>query len=199
MPFAFIHPLGKLFLNGKVSSFFEEIFMSKELRPQIYVACLAAYNNGHLHGAWIDAAQDLEDVYLEIREMLTNSPEPDAEEWEIHDFDDFAGLQVSHYTGVKEACKLAKFCVKYGYLGAGLYLHYGENIKDAITALEDHYHGEWDSELAYAVELFDECYADNLSEFVLSYIDYEKFERDLFMSDCFSIYVDHKYHVFSNW
>lgn len=23
--------------------------------PRIYVACLAAYNNGHLHGRWIDA------------------------------------------------------------------------------------------------------------------------------------------------
>ncbi|MEH6810874.1 MAG: antirestriction protein ArdA, partial [Hyphomonas oceanitis] len=22
---------------------------------RIYVACLAAYNNGHLHGAWIEA------------------------------------------------------------------------------------------------------------------------------------------------
>jgi Antirestriction protein (ArdA) len=25
--------------------------------PRIYVACLAAYNNGYLHGAWIDAIQ----------------------------------------------------------------------------------------------------------------------------------------------
>jgi antirestriction protein len=25
--------------------------------PRIYVACLAAYNNGNLHGAWIDATQ----------------------------------------------------------------------------------------------------------------------------------------------
>lgn len=26
--------------------------------PRIYVACLAAYNNGSLHGRWIDADQD---------------------------------------------------------------------------------------------------------------------------------------------
>ncbi|WP_447531297.1 antirestriction protein ArdA, partial [Legionella pneumophila] len=25
--------------------------------PQIYVACLAAYNNGIVHGEWIDATQ----------------------------------------------------------------------------------------------------------------------------------------------
>ena len=28
----------------------------------IYVACLAAYNNGCLHGAWIDAAQEPEEI-----------------------------------------------------------------------------------------------------------------------------------------
>jgi hypothetical protein len=26
-------------------------------QPQIYVACLAAYNNGRLHGVWIDAVR----------------------------------------------------------------------------------------------------------------------------------------------
>lgn len=26
-----------------------------ELKPSIYVACLAAYNNGYLHGMWLDA------------------------------------------------------------------------------------------------------------------------------------------------
>ena len=27
--------------------------------PSIYVADLAAYNNGYLHGVWIDATQEL--------------------------------------------------------------------------------------------------------------------------------------------
>ena len=26
-------------------------------KPRIYVACLAAYNNGILHGAWIEATE----------------------------------------------------------------------------------------------------------------------------------------------
>ena len=34
--------------------------------PRIYAACLAAYNNGHLHGRWIDATQDPETVRLTI-------------------------------------------------------------------------------------------------------------------------------------
>ena len=34
--------------------------MSEHIR--IYVADLAAYNAGYLHGVWIDASQDLEDI-----------------------------------------------------------------------------------------------------------------------------------------
>jgi len=30
--------------------------------PRIYVACLAAYNAGKLHGEWIDADQDAEAI-----------------------------------------------------------------------------------------------------------------------------------------
>ncbi|HCN93064.1 MAG TPA: antirestriction protein ArdA, partial [Hyphomonas sp.] len=52
-------------------------------RPRIYVACLAAYNNGRLHGRWIDAT-DPHEVWQHVRGMLAASPEPDAEEWAIH-------------------------------------------------------------------------------------------------------------------
>ena len=38
-----------------------------------------------LHGSWIDANQDADDIHEEIQEMLTESPEPVAEEWSIHD------------------------------------------------------------------------------------------------------------------
>ncbi|KDA00731.1 antirestriction protein ArdA, partial [Hyphomonas oceanitis] len=48
--------------------------------PRIYVACLAAYNNGRLHGAWIDAITP-DAIRAGVREMLATSPEPDAEEW----------------------------------------------------------------------------------------------------------------------
>ena len=48
--------------------------------PSIYVACLAAYNNGKLHGAWIDATQELDTILEAVQAMLAASPEPDAEE-----------------------------------------------------------------------------------------------------------------------
>ena len=58
--------------------------------PRIYAACLSAYNNGHLHGCWIRAAQDPDLIHDEIHEMLATSPSPQAEEWAIHDYEGFA-------------------------------------------------------------------------------------------------------------
>ena len=45
--------------------------------PEIYVACLASYNDGVHHGEWIDAAQDPEDLEREIfTRILKTSPRP---------------------------------------------------------------------------------------------------------------------------
>ena len=44
------------------------------LEPKIYVASLSDYNNGHLHGDWIEAAQDPGDIGNEIDSMLERSP-----------------------------------------------------------------------------------------------------------------------------
>ena len=38
--------------------------------PKIYVACLAAYNNGILHGQWINVDQDVDALQNEIQDML---------------------------------------------------------------------------------------------------------------------------------
>ena len=53
----------------------------------IYVACLAAYNNGKYHGDWIDLeqCQDEEDIQEGIDWVIATSPEPGAEEWAVHD------------------------------------------------------------------------------------------------------------------
>ena len=40
---------------------------SCKLNPRIYVACLAAYNAGYLHGAWIDANQTADQIEDEIQ------------------------------------------------------------------------------------------------------------------------------------
>lgn len=53
----------------------------------VYIACLASYNAGRLHGAWIDveACHDADDIEEAIDWILATSPEPGAEEWAMHD------------------------------------------------------------------------------------------------------------------
>jgi antirestriction protein len=54
--------------------------------PRIYVACLAAYNNGYLHGRWIDANCDADNIRADIKSMLSQSPMAKievCEEWAI--------------------------------------------------------------------------------------------------------------------
>ncbi len=59
--------------------------MEQQGEIRIYVACLVAYNNGNLHGAWINACQDEDAIHNEIRDMLKASPIENAEEYAIHD------------------------------------------------------------------------------------------------------------------
>ena len=50
------------------------------LQPRIYLASLADYNAGHLHGAWRPADQSVDDLQEQAQAMLAASPLPGAEE-----------------------------------------------------------------------------------------------------------------------
>ncbi len=62
--------------------------------PRIYVACLASYNAGTLHGNWIDL-DGTEAIEDQISGILKASPEEDAEEWAVHD-NEFCGHLSEH-------------------------------------------------------------------------------------------------------
>ena len=70
---------------------------------QIYVADLAAYNNGKLHGMWIDTTQSVDEIFDIIKTLLESSPEEDAEEFAIHDHEGFSFRNlavISHGRGI---------------------------------------------------------------------------------------------------
>src|SRR6266849_3316457 len=46
---------------------------------RFYAACLASYNAGRLHGAWIDASTDVDEMQAAINKMLRASPYPNVE------------------------------------------------------------------------------------------------------------------------
>lgn len=43
--------------------------------PRIYVACLASYNNGRMHGEWIDATADADEMQAEVDRILREARE----------------------------------------------------------------------------------------------------------------------------
>ena len=145
-------------------------------RPRIYVACLAAYNNGRLHGRWIEATTP-DEIMGKVRAMLANSPEPDSEEWAIHDYEGFGGTNLSEYASFETVCELAEFISEYGELAARIYEHYGNDIEQARAAFED-YAGEYRSAADFAEEFHSDL-GTAIHESLSYYIDWQAFARDM--------------------
>ena len=166
--------------------------------PRIYVACLAAYNNGFLHGAWIDADQDAGQIRDEIAAMLARSPVEDAEEYAIHDYEGFEGVSISEYAGIDSVARMAAFIAEHGALGAGLLEQFSGDMDQAESTLEDCYHGQLASLADYMEELTTESVT--VPEALRYYVDWDAMARDAEMGgDLFTIETARgEVHVFSN-
>jgi antirestriction protein len=81
--------------------------------------------------------------------------------------------------------RLASLIDEYGEPFVAYATHVGNDSATGESFL-DAYRGRWDSELAYAQDLFDELYAHELPEHLL-YIDYEAFRRDIFLDGHWSV------------
>jgi antirestriction protein len=163
---------------------------------QIYVACLAAYNNGILYGEWIDLNQPLDDVWRAICTMLNNSPIPNAEELAIHDYEGFEGYDIAEPESIQTAHELAQFILEHGKLG-GLLLEHTGDLKAAEAAMQN-YMGEFRYLAEYAEDLMEDLVRipDNLAP----YINYEAMAYDMECNgDVFTIQTGHReIHVFLN-
>ena len=170
--------------------------------PRIYVASLADYNAGRLHGRWIDANQPADAIREHISEMLTESKQAVAEEWAIHDYEGFGSLQLSEYADIGSVAEAAYQIVEHGAFFASLLDYVGgvSCLEQAIRYMDEGYCGEYDSLADYAEQFIDDCYSDslrNLPEFIRYHIDYEGIARDMELSgDVFSLECDGRVHVF---
>lgn len=164
--------------------------------PSIYIACLAAYNSGYLHGTWMDAAQNEEAIRAEIAAMLARSPIADAEEYAIHDFEGFKSLRISEYEGIASVVRKAAFIIEHGALGAAVAEHFGGDLDEAEKALTERYFGEY---LALA-DFIEESTANaiDVPRELAGYIDWEAMGRDAEISgDVFIIQTaNDEVHVF---
>jgi len=144
----------------------------------IYVACLASYNNGILHGRWIDATQDADGICEGIAAMLAASPMPNAEEHAVHDYSGMPSM--GEWPDMCAVAAAGAFIAEHGDAG----LAWLDNGLDADSdAFVEAFRGEYDSLEDYAEELIEDCGSLNsMPENLRCYFDYDAYARDLEVS-----------------
>lgn len=150
---------------------------------RFYAACLAAYNNGRLHGRWIDATDDVDAMQEEVTAMLKASPIKGAEEWAVHDYDELPS-SLGEYPGLEKIAQFVELADQHGLTASdftAVVAHFG-SVEYAAEELENRYAGTYESFKAYAEEQADEMLrAHDIAEDhpLAQFFDYERYENDL--------------------
>ena len=164
-------------------------------KSKIYVACLSSYNSGILHGSWIEPKTDKDELEAQIAEVLKSSPSPDAEEYAIHDYDNFPNLgeypDLDKIIEVVEAIKLHGVKAVKGFIE-----HF--SIED-LEHFKEAFHGTFNSFKEFAQDYADdtiEGLADNNST-LARYFNYDSYERDMAFDFLECEADNYKVHIFN--
>ena len=167
---------------------------------RIYVASLADYNAGRLHGRWIDADQPAEDILADVLYMLAESKEPYAEEWAIHDYD-LGGCEIDEWTSFEAVAAIGEVLSK-DYIDKDAFAawyNYEDREGDASDLegqFNDVFMGEFDSDADMASDLLDSTgELEAIPENLRHYFDYEAYARDMMTGD---VWKEGRYY-FCNW
>jgi antirestriction protein len=152
--------------------------------PRIYIASLSDYVAGALHGTWIDARQDADEIWNEVNDMLQRSPSPGAEEIALHDYDGFGPLHLSEYERIETLSTLAQGIEAHGMAFAHLAQLLDRVEWDELGRFEELYLGTWNSMEEYAEELLQDMGIDVDTigpEILQPYVrvDLDRFAEDL--------------------
>jgi antirestriction protein len=148
-----------------------------KISPRIYVACLASYNAGRLHGAWIDAGQDADDIQAAVSAMLAASPAPDAEEWAIHDSEGLG--RIGEWESFERVAAIGQAIAEAGDDAPALLAWLDDDNDNDPEEFADCYAGCWESLADFAYDIND---GNSLTGRLDHYIDWESVGRDLRLS-----------------
>lgn len=206
---------------------------------RIYVACLASYNHGVLHGRWIevdgDKDGDIDDLWSEIALMLRESPHPNivrfamecedghtfdvgyrpaescptcdgkvevtesyrsAEEWAIHDYENFGGYRVSEGEDLARLVQLAWYIEQHGEWIGDACAYFGNSIGE-LESMMEHYLGAWENAAEYAADYYEQCGTlKEVPEQLQYHIDWDGVARDM---DLVEIHDEGTVHLFNRW
>ena len=164
--------------------------------PAIYVACLASYNRGVLHGAWINLgiAATAEDIQECIDYILKLSLEPGAEEYAVHDSQLLPGcLSSTEWPDLGKLEEYAQTVCELSENGFAAYRIACDNEGEILSLdqFRETYCGTYDRPEDYAEELAEECgELDKLPDFLRYRIDWEGVWHDLSCDGYSATFVD---------
>ncbi|HEX3782717.1 MAG TPA: antirestriction protein ArdA [Pseudonocardiaceae bacterium] len=131
--------------------------------PEIWVGSLTDYNNGVLHGLWIDADQDVDELRAQVGWLLRTSPTARAsgdvaEEYGIFDHAGFGGYEVDEWSSLDTVALIAHGIAEHGPAYAAWVEYIGDTAGELLDddAFGDHYEGEWDSLTDYVEYVLEE-------------------------------------------
>jgi antirestriction protein len=124
--------------------------------PRVYVACLGCYNEGRLHGKWMDADElDSEWLHGDLHEdgshPMTRCKKLYHDEWAIHDSE---YIDCSEHPDIPKLITVMQLFEEHGD-GFREWYNYCPSHADRDNPEEvwqDCYEGEYDSEEAFAEE-----------------------------------------------
>jgi antirestriction protein len=159
--------------------------MTNTADRRIYAACLASYNNGILHGRWIDCdGKDADDIQGEVNAMLKASRLPDAEEWAIHDYEGFPRGTVQEYTSFQSIAAMCEVLEA----GHGVGLSYllnscGYSLENALERAEEVEVSEDETPRQYCERYMEETGGlEGVPAHLANYIDFDAMARDWVLS-----------------
>ena len=162
--------------------------------PRIYVASLSDYNAGILHGRWIDASPQPEEIEADIAEMLADSPTTKrygevAEEWAIHDYEGFGLADVDEYDSVRRISRLAQGIANYGEAFSAWWAQETRDDNDGgdvFSQFEQQYHGSFETMDDYGRDFLADLgfdVDDLRGEIPESLAPYVRFDLDAWLRD----------------
>ncbi len=162
-------------------------------KPSIYVGTYAKYNNGSIAGAWVNIeGMDKDDFYDRCAELHSDETDPE------YMFQDYEGFPEAYYGESGMDDKLWDW------------LELDEDDREILAAYQEVVGASYDIDIekareAYQGQMSEEDFTAQLvedtcelNEFAQRYFDYDKFQRDLFMSDYISVEYNDETYIFRN-
>ena len=163
---------------------------------KIAITDLKDYNEGILQYEWIDletcsTADEISEYISNFLDKRSKETHELHEEWFVTDYEDFVDL--GEYPSLEEVEKAVKLSKEYT---PEIVSKYYSSFQE-FDNLEELYNGVYDSEEDFAYQIAHEIYSEKDLGVLSTYLDYERFAKDLFINDYSSEKLEnHKIAVF---